>query len=240
MPPLTSSPADGTALDTSQLITYLAAYIFPTSTHTLTDHLVLGVSLGGHAAWHCILHDRRITTAIVIIGCPDYFHLLSDRARLSKLPSWTVSTPPGATFIGSQDFPPALVDAVRQYDPAGLFLGPLSARPRSLTSGPAAGEAQAGLRSLLDATLRGKRILCLSGGADKLVPYASSADFLAWLKAAIAPGSWYADGGVVLEDEVFEGVGHELSAGMVAASLRFITQALEERHGSGERIRGAL
>ena len=47
--------------------------------------------------------------------------LMYDRARLSKLKSFTASSPPGASFFGSDDFPPALVDAVRATDPAGLL-----------------------------------------------------------------------------------------------------------------------
>jgi pimeloyl-ACP methyl ester carboxylesterase len=33
---------------------------------------VLGVSLGGHAAWQVFFNEPRVTAAAVIIGCPDY------------------------------------------------------------------------------------------------------------------------------------------------------------------------
>jgi hypothetical protein len=33
---------------------------------------VLGVSLGGHAAWQVFFNEPRVTAAVVIIGCPDY------------------------------------------------------------------------------------------------------------------------------------------------------------------------
>ena len=40
----------GTSVDTSQLITYTPSYVFPKSNRTIINHMVLGVSLGGHAA----------------------------------------------------------------------------------------------------------------------------------------------------------------------------------------------
>jgi len=33
---------------------------------------VLGISLGGHAAWQVFFNDPRVIAAMVIIGCPDY------------------------------------------------------------------------------------------------------------------------------------------------------------------------
>lgn len=33
---------------------------------------MLGVSLGGHAAWQVLFNEPRVTAAVVIIGCPDY------------------------------------------------------------------------------------------------------------------------------------------------------------------------
>ena len=63
----------GTALDTSLLIDHLGSYIFhgPDSPG-IDQHLVLGTSLGGHAAWQVFFNERRVTAAIIIIGCPDY------------------------------------------------------------------------------------------------------------------------------------------------------------------------
>ena len=67
-----------------------------------------------------------------------------------------------------------------------------------------------GLAPLMAKTLGNKRILSLSGGADKLVPYRCGEPFLSWLKKAIGKGGWYEQGGVVFEDMVFDGVGHEV------------------------------
>ena len=63
----------GTALDMSLLIDHLGSYIFhgPDSP-SIDQHLVLGISLGGHAAWQVFFNEPRVTAAIVIIGCPDY------------------------------------------------------------------------------------------------------------------------------------------------------------------------
>ncbi|MCJ1371238.1 hypothetical protein MMC20_002453 [Loxospora ochrophaea] len=223
----------GTSLDTSQLITYLPSYIFPTSSHTLTTNLVLGISLGGHAAWHCILHDPRITTAMVIIGCPDYIRLMSDRARLSKLQTYTNSSPPGSHFIGSTDFPPTLVSAVEQFDPAGLLWSEVAASKTNVSddSEPTETEKRRVI-PILKSSLQGKRILNLAGGADKLVPYKCGEPFLKWLKKAIGPGGWFQEGNVVLEDVVFEGVGHEMSPGMVKEVVRFLCETLDNTTNS--------
>ena len=38
----------------------------------VTQHLVLGVSLGGHSGWQLLFADDRVTAGVLIIGCPDY------------------------------------------------------------------------------------------------------------------------------------------------------------------------
>ena len=205
------------------------------------DHLVLGVSLGGHAAWHCIMHDPRITTAVVIIGCPDYVRLMSDRARLSKLGTWTNSSPPGSSFLGSTDFPQGLVEAVKRYDPAGLLLGENTSCYHDFYDRNPTVSEQTRLLPLMKSLLQGKRILNLAGAADKLVPYECGKPFLRWLKTATASHGWFNDGGVVLEDIVFDGVGHDMSPGMVREAHRFVTEGLEqspliENAGRGSKI----
>ena len=232
--------ADGTTLDTFQLMTYLPSYIFPgSSAPTIDDHLVLGISLGGHAAWQCILHDERVSTAIVVIGCPDYARLIYDRARLSKRKTWTDSEPPGKSFMGSEDFPKGLMDAVRRYDPAGLFLGD------SATSGTSEelkvdAEKEGVVRQRMQKTLSGKRLLCLSGGADKLVPYKCAEPFMQWLKSAVTENGIFHDGEVVLKDLIFDGVGHEMSKEMLAEALGFIMESLEAKVSSAADARSKL
>ena len=201
------------------------------------NHLVLGVSLGGHAGWQCIIHDPRIMTAIIIIGCPDYVRLMSDRARLSKLPTWTSSNPPGSSFLGSTDFPKGLVEAVEKHDPAGVFLGEIMARDDSVYNRNPTISEQKMLLPLMRRSFQGKRILNLAGGADKLVPYKCGEPFLRWLKRAIASNGWFCEGGLILEDMVFDGVGHEMSSEMVKEAHRFVIEALKQTNlESAERV----
>lgn len=199
--------------------------------------MVLGVSLGGHAAWHTLLHDQRIGTAIVVIGCADYVRIMSHRAEKSKLATWTGSTPAGAEFLGSRDFPPALRDAVDKYDPAGLLMGEMVERPSGAWDStkkeeylrePSESEKKR-LWPLMRDHLRGKRVYNLAGGSDKLVPYGASEPFLGWMKKAIAPGGWF-DGreqGVFLRDKVYEGVGHEMSGEMLKDAIDHIIETVD-------------
>lgn len=51
----------------------------------IDQHLVLGVSLGGHSAWQTMFREERVEAGVVIIGCPDYMgesFLLRRRRRL--------------------------------------------------------------------------------------------------------------------------------------------------------------
>jgi pimeloyl-ACP methyl ester carboxylesterase len=60
-------------MDTTLLIDHLESYIFNgIDDRSIDQHLVLGISLGGHAAWQVLFNEPRVTAAIVIIGCPDY------------------------------------------------------------------------------------------------------------------------------------------------------------------------
>ena len=156
---------------------------------------------------------------------------MKDRARLSKLATYTKDD--GATFIGSKDFPPALVEACKKLDPKGILFG----------SGPipapgATSEAeQKRLRAILDARVKGKKFLVCHGGEDKLVPYRCSKPFMDWFKDASR--TWYADGGVYVEDKVYDGVGHAFSSGMVEDAIRFVVDVVagdetERRSGEGE------
>ncbi|KAJ5885298.1 hypothetical protein N7495_009808 [Penicillium taxi] len=219
----------GTARDTSLLMDYLAAYVFPDGKHEISQNLVLGVSLGGHAAWSLLLHEPRMSAGVVIIGAPDFLNVMVDRARLSKLPSWTRSTPPGSEIIGSEAFPTSFVETVKQYDPAGLFLSHVEGASGLLRIDtlpePTEKEKQA-LRPLLTKCLAGKHILNLSGGKDKLVPYHRGEAFLKWLKNAISSDGWFGDGGVNFEDIIDESAGHEVTRQMEIEAIRFVSETL--------------
>ncbi|RAL06326.1 uncharacterized protein BO80DRAFT_420618 [Aspergillus ibericus CBS 121593] len=231
----------GTARDVSLLIDYLPSFVFPQSDRKISDNLVLGVSLGGHAAWSCLLHEPRISAGVVVIGCPDYVNLMADRARLSKLPFWTESEIPGSQFLGSEAFPSSLLDAVRKYDPASRFLSHVNPKPDAspLRTGPLPEPTEnekAALRPLLAHSVAGKRILTLSGGKDKLVPYHRGEAFLTWWKKAIAPSGWFADGAVTFEDIIDEDAAHEMSPKMFIEAVRFIRETLEASSNSPEKV----
>lgn len=218
----------GTAVDTSHLIDYIGAYIFPENKVKITQHIVLGISLGGHAAWHCLMQDTRISAAVVVIGCPDYGRMMSDRARLSKLKSWTRDQ--GRSFMGSEDFPQGLIEALGRYDPAALLWGQLKsdgARSGQEHLHEVTNEDKTSLVPVMSRTLANKRVLNLSGGKDKLVPYHASKPWLDWVKNALGKGAWFEGGGLVLEDVVIDGCGHEVPFEMVGHMIRFVIETVE-------------
>ncbi|KAL6721420.1 hypothetical protein ACLMJK_000523 [Lecanora helva] len=207
----------GTALDVSSILPLLPAYIFgpqPTVSvneafWTISHNFVLGVSLGGHAAWHCLMHEPRITAAIIIVGCPDFTRLMADRAMYSRLDSWVAADGlgPGARFLGSAHFPSGLMDAVQQADPVGMMLGEPAMRTALLNVNTlyGAGTNQA-MRDVMVQKMRkyfgGKSILNLSGKADKMVPYRCSETFILWLKEALNPDGPFAFGGKNMREKL--------------------------------------
>jgi len=219
----------GTATDTFQLLDHIEAYIFPeaSDTRTITQNVVFGISLGGHAAWHVVMQDPRFSAAIITIGCPDYTRLMSDRARLSKRKTWTETQ--GRDFVGSTDFPRGLVHAVRQYDPAGLIWGSLAGRRRGQEHlyDDLSSDERAALLPLMTRTLGNKRIINLSGGADKLVPYAMGKPFLDWLKKTTGKDGFFEGSGLHFEDVIIPGAGHEVPPAMVEHMERFLIETLE-------------
>ena len=193
-------------MDTSHLIDYVPPYVFPDDEHDITTNIVCGVSLGGHAAWQCLVQEPRITAAISIIGCPDYLRLMKDRARLSRLNTWDDET---NVFIGSKDFPISLVKTVQKHDPAAIVMN---------DGGMTAGKSVS--KSSIIPAIQGKRLLNMSGGADKLVPYKCSEPFLGWLKTNSE--------GFYLEDIVFDGVAHAMSPDMAKEVDRFVIETLDK------------
>lgn len=137
---------------------------------------------------------------------------MSDRARLSKLST------AGPSFAGSKAFPGSLLTSLSKWDPKGLFFGTEDISNTQITSQQ---------RSLLDAKLKGKRILVCSGGADKLVPYHCAEPFLGWLKEAAKDGKL----GLSVEDNVYPGVGHAFSEDMLKDSVRFVRDAVAAKGG---------
>ncbi|KUJ11804.1 uncharacterized protein LY89DRAFT_699853 [Mollisia scopiformis] len=217
----------GTAQDTTLLIDHIGAYILNGPNDPLLEqHFVLGISLGGHAAWQVIFNEPRVTAAVVIIGCPDYMRMMSDRARLSKLKTYTSTG--GIDFFGSTDFPKALISSCENGDPKAMLFGAADIK------GNISDKEQNRVKALLDATLKGKHILVCSGGDDKLVPYHCSEPFLTFLKQATS--GWYKDGDVYIEDNVYSGVGHAYSKGMVEDTTRFVSNLLASSRKPAPKI----
>lgn len=150
---------------------------------------------------------------------------MSDRARLSKLETCAVTN--GADFLGSKDFPSALVASVLKWDPKGLLFG-----LADIKSEPSPDE-QERLRDILNSKIRGKSVLVCSGGADKLVPYHCSEPFMDFLKSATK--GWYSDGNVHVEDNVYEGIGHAYSDGMSIDAHRFLCDLMEGKDSRRSR-----
>ncbi|RKF72880.1 putative alpha beta hydrolase fold-containing protein [Golovinomyces cichoracearum] len=205
----------GTAVDTSLLIDHLDSYIFQEPDSPKIDHhLVLGVSLGGHSAWQVLLDDSRVYSGVIIIGCPDYTSLMSDRAQRSSRES------AGPNFLGSSDFPKSLMEVVQKRDPRGIFFG-----FQEVTLDQSDADKKK-LRDVLDSKLRNKRILLCSGKNDNLVPYRCAEAFLAFLKNAST--RWYSDGNFHIEDRIYPGIGHTFSDDMLRDTVQFVIDTLNE------------
>jgi hypothetical protein len=141
---------------------------------------------------------------------------MSDRARLSKRETYTTSN--GAGFFGSNDFPKALISSIQKSDPKGMLFG-----TSEIQSNPPESE-QRRFREIFDMKIKGKRLLVCSGADDKLVPYHCAEPFMQFLKEATS--TWYKDGNVYVEDNVYPGVGHAYSADMLRDTTRFVSDIL--------------
>ncbi|KAI1370498.1 Alpha/Beta hydrolase protein [Hypoxylon crocopeplum] len=217
----------GTVSDTIHLLDALEGYLFgaghghgamPDGGKRYIDHnMVLGVSLGGHTAWQTLFAEPRVTAGVIVIGCPDYMYLMKDRARLSRLQTFSAEDN-GASFLGSKDFPDALVNACKKCDPKGMLFG------TDQVASPVSAADQERLRPLLDRKISGKRFQILSGGVDKLVPYSAGAPFLGFFKEAV--NTWYKDGGVYVEDKIYPSAGHEFNFEMKGDAVRFVLDSM--------------
>ncbi|KAH9826391.1 Alpha/beta hydrolase family [Teratosphaeria destructans] len=226
------STYSGTASDVSHLLDHLPSYL----PFAISDHYCGGVSLGGHATWQILLSEPRIRAGMVVIGCPDYVRLMADRAIRSKLPSTLDSDPPGSNFLGSPDFPPALVSAVEANDPAGLLLSELDVATSNAHPHMPTESEQTRLREILFGRLADKKIVCLSGGKDRLVPYACGEPFLTWLKNAVDPkDGWANDLGIEVVDFVDPDARHEFTRPMRDVAETWLCELL-----SGEKEHPAV
>jgi pimeloyl-ACP methyl ester carboxylesterase len=225
----------GTAFDVSHLLDHLPSYL----PFKIDEHICGGVSLGGHATWVILLNEPRIKAGMVVIGCPDYVRLMTDRAIRSKVPSAVRSEPHGREFLGSPDFPPPLLEALDKYDPAGILLGELDVVTGDDYLHEPSEPEKKRLRSIMTERLAGKKIICLAGANDGLVPYKQAVPFLTFLKKAVdKDNGWFNDQGVEIEDVVDPKARHEFSAIMRTEAERWLCDYLAGEGGSG-RSRGS-
>lgn len=201
----------------------VGSYLFRDQPEKIIDrHLALGVSMGGHSVWQLMFAEPRVSAGVVIVGCPDFTYLISDRAKRSKLQT-AMAEDGGVSFLGSKDFPPALVEACRKYDPKCAVFGLTPVPKPSGTQPPGlAGEVA---RQKIERCLSGKKLLLCSGGEDRLVPYRCAEPFVSWLKDAA--GSWLKHCDLSVEDKIYPGVGHAFDAKMVEDSVRFVVDNTE-------------
>ena len=227
----------GTALDVSHLITHLPSYL----PFKISQHICGGLSLGAHATWVLLLNEPRITAGIVIVGCPDYVRLMTDRAIRSNVRTAINSEPPGRYFVGSEDFPRPLVEAIERFDPAGILLGELDIVTGDDHLHEPSEPEKNRLRPIMTERLAGKKIICLSGGKDKLVPYAQGEPFLTWLKKALDKDSgWFNDHGAELEDIVDQDARHECSKYMRNEAERWLCDLLAGDAPTPTRVESKL
>lgn len=221
----------GTASDVSHLLDCLPSYL----PFTISEHLCAGVSLGAHASWILLATEPRIRGAVIVIGCPDYVRLMTDRAFRSKLPSAMDNNgqPDFRKFVGSPDFPPPLLQALEKRDPAAIFLGELDTVTGDDHLHRPSESEQRRLLPLMS-RLSGKKIICLSGGKDRLVPHAQGQPFIQWLQRAVDKESgWFNSHDVEIEDIVDKDARHEFSASMRKDAERWLCRYLATGSGKG-------
>lgn len=155
---------------------------------------------------------------------------MTDRAQLTKLASYQKSSPQGGNFLGSKDFPQTLLTAVEKHDPASMTLAVGLSDPKArdfFAREPNQAERDK-LRPFLYEALSGKRLLNMSGGKDKLVPYRCSHAYVQWLENSVASSGWLSNLDFLMENIIFEEVGHAMSAGMAKTLDRFIVETLSK------------
>lgn len=147
-----------------------------------------------------------------------------ERARLSKLATYKASQEAGGPpFLGSRDFPSALVGSVLKRDPKGIVFGTEAA------VWPSSSEGERAVHDTLQKHIAGKRFLVCSGGADKLVPYKNGEAFMNVFKKAV---STWPDLGVQVTDNIYDGIGHQFSPGMVVDAVQFVVDTVADAAGA--------
>ena len=202
---------------------YVEASIFPDSSYEINRHIVCGISLGGHATWQSLFREERVRAAISVIGCPNYVHLMQDRAKISETPEWR-----DKDWFGSTQFPNGLIEAVRKHDPVGMITRDLC-KPAEISTffnKSQHPETNKIMRARLTEALQGKTFLNMSGADDQLVPYRTSQGFVEWLSSTLAtPESTI---NFKFQNKIYEGVGHAISPNMAKDIDQFVVGFLSD------------
>jgi hypothetical protein len=101
----------GMAQDVTFLVDFLPSYLFPYDDRRISQFVVTGKSLGGHATWHVLANDPRITIGVPFISCPSYAALITDRTRTSFVTNGPPHIPASLSSLISRIDP-----ASQQYD----------------------------------------------------------------------------------------------------------------------------
>lgn len=188
----------------------------------ITQQIALGVSLGGHAAYLAALHLPKITSAIIVIGCPDYPALMLHRLKQCKL----VPRSADADTISTPYLPRSFIDLTSTEHSSSLppphpqaTSSPLLTSPHVVSVDP----------------LVGKKLLVLSGREDKLVPAELARGFVEGVRReAESVGGELFGTGAGIREVVFEGVGHEFTEGMAEEVRAFVGERVREAGGWGK------
>jgi len=95
------------------IMTFLAAYLFPSGERTIAEFFATGISLGGNAVWRLAREDPRVRVLVPIIGLPfDAFEPYLGARAVDHGLTW-----------GPPTFPPSLVPYVRAPEPSDAYKG---------------------------------------------------------------------------------------------------------------------
>lgn len=158
----------GTALDVSFLIDHIPSFLYPLDEKAITEWGIAGISLGGHSTWIALAHGISISSTLAAILTHLDTMLADARLKIGipiiGCPDYTKLLEYRAHFLDIPLVPPhyprCLEEYVSTHDPARL---PYRSRDKS--------------NPFLD-----KKILVLSGGKDKLVPWSASEEFVEGLE----------------------------------------------------------
>ena len=133
-------------------------------------------------------------------------------------------------FKGSKYFPNNIVDACTQSDPKSYLFGKRKASKVTLSAND-----ECRLWTVLNHTIKGKKLLLCSGDKDDLVPYTFTEPFMKLLLTAIDQQNWQGKDAVDIDDRLYMGVGHSFSPDMVQDSIDWIMKTMRAGMWTGQR-----